>query len=312
MKKLLVLLALLGLAATPLFAQGPVTGPYLIDHYSNNVGTGATYLFNMPANKIDSLAATTFSFREPQILTTTTTIPGSSLTIISVPANCTINYVQLISPGSPGFQVTVAFAGTGCTIGTFTFFFIGGPATTAGTFTLPPPNTDVTLTITSFTAPDQQVRLINFGTNGTPLTSPTGDVCANIYVFDANQEMAACCSCRITPNGLKTLNVFTNLTTNPVTGIIPVNGDIKIVSTAASGPTACSPLGFNGGLTDSLVGFGTHVNTTSAGAFIDETQIPAAALSSQEQNFLPQACQFARFLGSGKGVCACNVDDHLD
>ena len=52
--------------------------------------------------------------------------------------------------------------------------------------------------------PGQQIRLVNFGTNGTPLTSPVGDVCANIYVFDAFQEMAECCSCRITPNGSAT------------------------------------------------------------------------------------------------------------
>ncbi len=43
-------------------------------------------------------------------------------------------------------------------------------------------------------AADQTVRLVNFAAAGTPLTSPVGDVCANIYVFDANQEMIACCS----------------------------------------------------------------------------------------------------------------------
>ena len=190
MKKLLVLVALLAMAAIPTLAQGPVTGPYLVDYFSNN-GTVAA---------------------------------------------------------------------------------------------------------------DQQVRLVNFGTNGTPLTSPVGDVCANIYVFDANQEMIACCSCRITPNGLLTANVLRDLTSNPVTSVVPVNGDIKIVSTIAG--STCSPLTYNGGLTDSIVGFGTHLQTTGA-TFITETNIPAAALSSQEQAFLPQACQFARYLGSGKGVCTC-------
>ncbi len=203
----------------------------------------------------------------------------------------------------------MTLSGPGTCPGTInTFGFADGPATSNGVFS----NGIATLTITTVPAPDQQVRLVNFGANGTPLTSPTGDVCANIYVFDANQEMAACCACRITPNGVKTFRVFGNLTPNPVTTIIPVNGDIKIVSTAAVGSTACTPLSFNGGLTDSLVGFGTHVNTTGLGSFISETQIPAAAFSSQEQNFLPQACQFARYLGSGKGVCFCNVDDHID
>ena len=160
-------------------------------------------------------------------------------------------------------------------------------------------------------AADQQVRLINFGTAGTPLTSPVGDVCANIYVFDANQEMVSCCSCRITPNGLISLSIANGLTNNPVTSVVPVNGDVKIISTLAAGATACSPLTINGGLIDSTAGFGTHLQVsggTAAGTFITETQlaaVPAAVLGGPEGPFLLQACQFARYLGSNKGVCTC-------
>ena len=157
---------------------------------------------------------------------------------------------------------------------------------------------------------DQQLRIVNFGATGTPLTSPVGDVCANIYVFDANQEMVACCSCRITPNGLRTISVANNLTNNPVTSVVPVNGDVKIISTAANGTAACTPLTYNAGPIDSTLGFGTHLQTsggTAAGTFITETNIPAANLSAAEFAFLPQACQFARYLGSGKGVCTCGT-----
>ena len=38
---------------------------------------------------------------------------------------------------------------------------------------------------------DQIIRVVNTGLNGTPLTSPVGDICANYYVFDNQQEMAA-------------------------------------------------------------------------------------------------------------------------
>ena len=192
MKKLLVLAALLAMAAIPTVAQGPVTGPYLVDYYSNNDGIGS-----------------------------------------------------------------------------------------------------------------QSVRLVNFGAAGTPLTTPVGDVCANIYVFDANQEMIACCSCRITPNGELTLDVAANLTANNLTGVFPANGDIKIVSTAAAGTAVCTPLTYNAGLLDSTVGFGSHRQLTAGAAFITETNIPAAALSSAEQGFLTQACQFTRYLGSGFGQCSC-------
>ena len=162
-------------------------------------------------------------------------------------------------------------------------------------------------------AMDQALRLINFGAAGTPLTSPVGDVCANIYVFDANQEMIACCSCRITPNGTLTLSVHNDLTSNPVTSVVPANGDIKVVSTAAGSGT-CTPLTYNAGLLDSTVAFGSHGQITqfvNVGGGIGialsatETNVPAAALSGQEQSFLTQACQFARYLGSGKGTCAC-------
>src|SRR6185369_7628066 len=113
-------------------------------------------------------------------------------------------------------------------------------------------------------AADQQLRLVNVGVYGTPLTSPVGDVCANVYVFDANQEMVACCSCRITPNGLLTLSVANGLTNNPVTSVVPVNGAIKIIPTLAAG--VCSPLTYNGGVAPSLVGWASHIETSGGTA----------------------------------------------
>ena len=68
---------------------------------------------------------------------------------------------------------------------------------------------------------DQWIRVVNTGLNGTPLTSPVGDICANYYVFDNIQEMAACCSCRITPNEYRAARVGADLTSNPLTPIIP-------------------------------------------------------------------------------------------
>ncbi len=161
-------------------------------------------------------------------------------------------------------------------------------------------------------AADQQIRLINFGATGTPLTSPTGDVCANVYVFDANQEMVACCSCRITPNGLVTLAVGSKLTNNPLTSVVPVNGDIKIVSTAAVGATRCTASNYNGGILNSTTGSSTHLQTsggTIPATFMTETNLedmPVAIISDgAEGQFLALACQFARYLGSGKGTCTC-------
>src|ERR1700735_5783089 len=72
-------------------------------------------------------------------------------------------------------------------------------------------------------APDATVRIDNPG-----LTY--GNLCAMIYVFDADQQLTECCGCVQTDNGLRTLSVRNNLTSNPLTGIRSNNGVIKIVS----------------------------------------------------------------------------------
>jgi hypothetical protein len=53
-------------------------------------------------------------------------------------------------------------------------------------------------------APDATVHLTNPGTSG--------NICAAIYVFDPNQEISECCSCLLSPDGLRTLSVNTDLT----------------------------------------------------------------------------------------------------
>src|SRR5580700_10462271 len=73
-------------------------------------------------------------------------------------------------------------------------------------------------------APDGTVRVTNPGTSGTGL-------CAAIFVFDPNQELSECCSCYVSPDGLRTLSVNTDLTSNPLTGVVLSTGLIKIVST---------------------------------------------------------------------------------
>jgi hypothetical protein len=264
MKKLLLLVALLALAAIPSLAQAPVTGPYLVDYFSNNP----------PGSVIGSITA------------------GSTQITVSSTAGIQVGWI-VTGPGIPAGTTIVNLSPTSITMSA------NATATAIG----------VPIQFSAGTTPNSNgnVRLVNFGTNGTPLTSPVGDVCANIYVFDANQEMAECCSCKITPNGLLTLDVLRNLTTNPVTSVVPPSGDIKIVSTIAG--ASCTPLTYNGGLTDSLVGSGSHLQLfgASLASFVTETKIPAAQLSALEQGFLTQACQFARYLGSGKGICTCST-----
>ncbi len=154
---------------------------------------------------------------------------------------------------------------------------------------------------------DQILRLINVGVDGTPLTTPVGDVCANIYVFDANQEMVSCCSCRVTPNELVTASVANQLTGNPLTSVSPIAGVIKIVPTVA-GSGVCSPTAPSGASDATLLsGSSTHVEVSGPLSYITETHIPVAPLGPDEASFLFNACFYVKYLGSGagRGSCTC-------
>jgi hypothetical protein len=159
-------------------------------------------------------------------------------------------------------------------------------------------------------SPDQVIRIINVGTLGTPLTSPTGDICANIFVFNNEQEMIACCTERITPNELDSASVGTQLTFNPLTSVVPPAGVIKITLTA---PPAggCNPTDSTQTPNAALgVVFGTHLQAEPSGTFVTETEKVASTLSAGEESFLQTACSFTLFLGSGKGTCTSSVPGH--
>jgi len=154
---------------------------------------------------------------------------------------------------------------------------------------------------------DQAIRIINVGTLGTPLTSPSGDICANVYVFDANQELLACCAQRLTPNELGTAFVHAQLTNNTVTTVVPGSGVIKVVLAQPPG-AHCTPTTI-GATPDAGLGvvFGTHLQKESNNLWVTETQKQPSTLSSQEQGFLQLACSFALYIGSGQGTCSISA-----
>src|ERR1700732_5227193 len=89
-------------------------------------------------------------------------------------------------------------------------------------------------------APDATVRVINPGTGSNTAGTAALDLFADIYVFDANQEMSECCSCFVSANALMTRSVNNNLTNNPLLGTLPHTGVIKIVSNLVNRPV-CDP-----------------------------------------------------------------------
>jgi hypothetical protein len=149
---------------------------------------------------------------------------------------------------------------------------------------------------------DSTTRVINPGTQGTPIATGHGTICADIYVFDNTQEMVECCSCPITANGILELSLLNNLTQNPLTGFpAPNSGVIKVVSDAAANCNETAPVP-----TPELLSWQTHTQQPISGTFVTtEDEFQSAILTGDELAFLGQACSFVQYLGSGKGVCTC-------
>jgi hypothetical protein len=131
-----------------------------------------------------------------------------------------------------------------------------------------------------------------------------GNLCAMIYVFDADQQLSECCGCIETHNGLRTLSVRSNLTSNPLTGRVSTNGVIKVISAAVNN-SPCDPTS-NVKPTANLRAWVTHIQNTGA---ITETESSDSTLGATELANLQAQCSFVSILGSGQGICSCGTGD---
>jgi hypothetical protein len=141
-------------------------------------------------------------------------------------------------------------------------------------------------------APDATVRIINDGVTGANLY-------ADIYVFDDSEELTECCSCIVTPDGLLSESVNNNLTANPITGIKPTRGVIKVISDAENPPP--------GNPTAGLHAWATHVQKLPSGYAVSESPFADSNLAASEQELLYELCEFDARL-SGK-PCTCTPED---
>lgn len=162
-------------------------------------------------------------------------------------------------------------------------------------------------TIKGFSVPDATVRIDNPG-----LTY--GNLCAMIYVFAADQQLSECCGCVETHNGLRKLSVRTNLTSNPLTGVVPTSGVIKVISAAVNN-SPCDPTS-NVTPKANLRVWATHIQGgTTLGSFgglvwpVTETESSDSTLGATELANLQAQCAFVNILGSGAGICSCGTGD---
>jgi hypothetical protein len=154
-------------------------------------------------------------------------------------------------------------------------------------------------------APDATVRIINDG-SAALITGPQGptvqgaDLYANIYVFDDSEELTECCSCLVTPDGLLSESVNKNLTANPITGIKPTRGVIKIITSDVGGGSFGEP-------TNGLRGWATHVQKLASGFAVTEALLADSNLAPSEEALLYQLCYYDGEL-SGQ-PCTCTPED---
>ena len=154
--------------------------------------------------------------------------------------------------------------------------------------------------------PDGTVQLTNVGTQTGSKTDPGGNLCAMIYVFQPDQELAECCGCKITPDGLLTLSIDYNLTANPLTPVTLTSGVIKVVSSYSSG-SVCDPT--KPAPATGIRAWGTHIQGffPPYSEFETETEFSDSNLSAGELASLKAKCSAINAVGSGAGICTCNT-----
>jgi hypothetical protein len=179
---------------------------------------------------------------------------------------------------------------------------------------------------------DSVVDVSNDGAQGgfNPNPLGAGNLGVNVYTFDPQEEMISCCCCVITPNGLYSLSVKSDLINNTLTPVTPNSVTIALIGStplanAAGALTICDatgvnlppPMGGGGGITTGAVPAGdppTAIGLLAWGTTLEPASSPGTygpvpvsyingTLSMPQINAMTQVCEFIQSNGSGFGVC---------
>jgi hypothetical protein len=158
---------------------------------------------------------------------------------------------------------------------------------------------------------DSIVNISNSGTEGS--TDAGGSICVNIYVFDPDETMLACCSCKVTPNALKSLSAKSDLTSNTFPGGgNPTAIVVKLLASKPATPTtlcdASTPVAST--LARGMRAWETNLHalpTSSPSYGVTETEFTPGGLSQSEMTKLTTDCGTIETNGGGLGICvACH------
>lgn len=156
---------------------------------------------------------------------------------------------------------------------------------------------------------DSVINITNTGARGAGLqagttASITGSICANVYAFSPDEQMIACCSCPVTPNGLRSLSAQQDLINNTLTPAVPTSIVIKLLASVPVGGSCAGSAAAPGALTSGMAAWGTTIHAAPGGGRrVTETAFTPGTLSDGELARLTNLCTFILANGSGFGVC---------
>ncbi len=153
---------------------------------------------------------------------------------------------------------------------------------------------------------DSFVNITNAGTQGG--FDPAGRICANVYVFSPDEQLVACCSCLVTPNGLVSLSARNDLISNTLTPAVPSSIVVKLLATTPNGGTCNSTAttATAGKLAPGMRAWGSTLHALPGSPATyggTETAFSPAVLSTSELAKLTSECGFINTDGSGFGIC---------
>jgi hypothetical protein len=155
-------------------------------------------------------------------------------------------------------------------------------------------------TVDHFTTAEQVYTFINPGVLADASEfNPAAYACANIYVY-ANQDIVACGSCFVSPNGSREVSLHSDLISHPVTGVTPTAGVIKVVYTQLHN-FACDPL--------DIATSGEFLKTFRSRGGGDEIELDEVFLSAAERAKLIFDCTAVIDVRSGFTNIGCGVSD---
>jgi hypothetical protein len=163
-------------------------------------------------------------------------------------------------------------------------------------------------------APDGTVHIVNPGTAVTKLNADgqplNGNLCAQIYVLNNDEQEVECCGCELTPDSERTISIDKNLLGNPLNiRIVTPDGVIKVVSEPAPTTGACRPDIETGAVAPGLRAWATHIQAVSDSYAETEEEFGPAPLSANELFWLQNQCSAIYTSGSGHGKCTCGYGD---